>query len=133
MISRAEAQQFAANWIAAWNARDLARILSLYTEDFSMSSPKIVQFVGEQSGKLRGRIAVATYWKRALELRPDLHFRLPEVFMGVDTVCVTYESLDGQRASEWFRLDDDFRIQASAAHYAPPLPDLENASAPEAS
>ena len=33
--------RFAGEWIAAWNAHDLGRILSHYTEDFEMSSPVI--------------------------------------------------------------------------------------------
>ncbi len=28
-------------WIAAWNARDLERVLALYTEDFEMTSDRI--------------------------------------------------------------------------------------------
>ena len=46
------ANKFAAEWIAAWNAHDLPRVLSHYTEDFEMSSPKIVQIAGEASGRL---------------------------------------------------------------------------------
>lgn len=32
------AQEFAREWIAAWNARDLDRILAFYAEDFVLSS-----------------------------------------------------------------------------------------------
>lgn len=93
-----------------------------YTDDFEMRSPKIADFVGERSGKLRGKAAVGAYWKRALESRPDLHFRLLDVFAGVDSVCLRYESLDGKAAVEWFELNDAFRIRRAAAHYgdAPP-------------
>jgi ketosteroid isomerase-like protein len=103
MISRTQAQQFASDWIAAWNSHDLDLILSHYTDDFEMSSPKIITLMNEPSGRLRGKSAVRSYWKHALELRPDLHFRFLEVFAGVDTICLRYESLDGTDALEWLQ------------------------------
>jgi hypothetical protein len=68
------AAEFASEWIAAWNAHDLPRVLSLYTEDFEMTSPKIVQIAGELTvtgcrassrGRLLGHSSVP---------RPRLHF-----------------------------------------------------------
>lgn len=117
MISSEQAQQFAASWIAAWNAHDLNRILAHYTDDFEMSSPKIISIAGESSGQLWGKTAVGDYWKRALALRPDLHFRLLAVFPGVRTICVHYESLDGHPAVEWFEFNEEFQIIKAAAHY----------------
>jgi hypothetical protein len=66
---------------------------------------------------LRGKAAVGAYWQRALELRPDLHFRLLDVFVGVDSVCLHYESLDGKPAVEWFEFNEAFLIRRAAAHY----------------
>lgn len=37
------ADHFAREWIEAWNAHDLERILSHYTEEFRMSSPRIIE------------------------------------------------------------------------------------------
>ena len=42
-IDQAFAERFAAEWVEAWNAHDLERVLSHYAEDFEMSSPYIVQ------------------------------------------------------------------------------------------
>jgi ketosteroid isomerase-like protein len=58
MISHEWAEQFAAHWAAAWNARDLERVLGHYTDDFEMSSPFIAKLTGEASGTLRGKPAV---------------------------------------------------------------------------
>lgn len=117
MISHEQARQFAASWISAWNAHDLDRILAHYTDDFEMRSPKIISLAGEPSGKLRGKSAVGAYWRRALALRPDLHFRLLAVFPGVRTICVHYESLDRRPAIEWFEFNAEFKIIKAAAHY----------------
>lgn len=40
-MSKDFAQRFAAEWIDAWNAHDLERVLSHYDDAFVMSSPLI--------------------------------------------------------------------------------------------
>src|SRR5579864_5991996 len=96
------ATEFAAEWIAAWNAHDLDRVLSHYTEDFEMSSPKIVQIAGEPSGRLVGKASVRAYWAAALARVPDLHFELITVLEGVDSVVLYYRGVGGQLAAEVF-------------------------------
>ena len=54
MLTKEFADHFAADWIDSWNAHDMDRILSHYTEDFEMSSALIVQIANEPSGKLKG-------------------------------------------------------------------------------
>jgi ketosteroid isomerase-like protein len=49
MLDKAFAENFAAEWIAAWNSHDLDRVLSHYAGDFEMSSPIIAQIAGEPS------------------------------------------------------------------------------------
>src|ERR1051326_2648113 len=39
VINSAFVRAFASDWIEAWNARDLDRVLTLYTDDFEMDSP----------------------------------------------------------------------------------------------
>jgi len=46
------ALHFAEDWIASWNSHGLDRILAHYTEDFEMSSPLIVQLMGEPSAEV---------------------------------------------------------------------------------
>jgi ketosteroid isomerase-like protein len=43
MISRGFGEEFAREWIEAWNSHDLDRVLSHYADDFTMSSPYIAQ------------------------------------------------------------------------------------------
>jgi hypothetical protein len=58
MISRDFAERFAEEWIAAWNAHDLPRILSHYEDDFEMPSPpKTCMVRGRRARSLRVRIA----------------------------------------------------------------------------
>lgn len=67
MIDQHWAQAFAREWIAAWNAHDMDRILSHYADDFEMSSPLIVERLG-----LPG-----------LSMRPALQFELIATYQSV--------------------------------------------------
>lgn len=117
MIDARTAADFAAEWIAAWNARDLPRILSHYDDDFELSSPFIVDVAGEASGRLRGKAAVGAYWAKALERRPDLRFELIAVLRGMRSLVLHYRRQDGGLAAEVFDLDERGRVVRSSAHY----------------
>ena len=117
MIERAFAEQFAVEWIAAWNSHDLPAILSHYTEDFEMASPFIAQVMNEPSGKLQGKANVAAYWTKGLERSPDLHFELQAVLTGAESVTLDYRNHRGQMVAEVFYFAADGKVQKAAAHY----------------
>jgi hypothetical protein len=83
-----------------------------------MSSPFILQIAGEPSGKLKGKAAIAAYWKRALERLPDLHFEPISVLTGVESVTINYKSAGGRLAAEDFFFDPTGKVSKAAAHYA---------------
>ena len=116
-MDKAFAEHFATDWIAAWNAHDLERILSHYAEDFEMSSPVIIQVAGEPSGTLRGKAAVGAYWKKALGLIPDLRFELLSVLAGVDSITLYYKGARGRLAAEVFHFGPDRTVVRAFAHY----------------
>lgn len=118
MIDKTFAAHFAADWIDSWNSHEMARILSHYRDDFVMSSPKIVQIVGEPSGVLRGKDAVAAYWTKAMARLPDLHFELIAVFVGANRLVIHYIGAGGIPAAESFVFDADGLVIESAGHYA---------------
>ena len=118
MISSSFAERFAAEWIGAWNAHDLERILSHYADDFEMSSPYVVEIAGEPSGTLRGKAAVAAYWKKALELVPDLKFELLTVLVGVDSITLHYKGARGRFVAEVLHFRTDGKVFKAFAHYA---------------
>jgi hypothetical protein len=116
MIDKEFAIEFAQDWIAAWNSRDLARVLSHYADDFVMSSPIIAQIGAEPSGVLTGKAAVGEYWVKALAMIPELHFDLLTTLVGVDSITLYYQSPKGL-AAEVFHFDADRKVIRAYAHY----------------
>ena len=117
MITRQFARRFAEEWIEAWNSHDLERILSHYSDDFVMSSPRIANVVGDESGVLTGKDAIGSYWRRALELLPELQFEFILFFLGSDSLVLYYRSIRGLVAEVFF-FDSAGKVVRSAANYA---------------
>jgi hypothetical protein len=117
-LSPERAQHFAQEWISAWNAHDLERILAHYDDDFEMRSPVIVQIGYRAEGRLKGKAEVAGYWAKALGLVPDLEFKLLGTFVGVDSLALLYEGVKGRRVVEVFHFGAQGRVVLACAHYA---------------
>jgi hypothetical protein len=109
--------QFAKEWIDAWNRHDLDLILSHYAEGFEMSSPVICRIANEPSGKLKGKEAVGDYWRKALEMIPNLHFELVNILTGVESIVIYYKGHQGL-AAEVFWFNGAGKIIRAFAHYA---------------
>jgi ketosteroid isomerase-like protein len=107
------------DWIAAWNSRDLERILALYADDSEMTSDKIQALGFDSSGTLRGKAKLRMYWGKALQLLPGLQFDLIDLFVSPDSVVVFYANDRGMRICEYLRVDTEGKIrQGSANHLA---------------
>jgi ketosteroid isomerase-like protein len=113
-----QATAFADQWVAAWNAHDLAAILAHYTDDFEMTTPYIVSLMNDPSGTLKGKVAIGAYWSKALAAYPDLHFELEQVYASVNAVAIAYRSIGGRKALEVFFFNDEGRVHKAIAHYA---------------
>ncbi len=112
------AREFADEWVAAWNEHDLERVLSHYSEGFVLATPLIKKIAGEPSGVLTGKAAIRPYWRRALELVPDLHLKLLYVTAGIDMVAVCYETVGNRIAIENFLFDADGKVCRSTVCYS---------------
>jgi len=117
MISPQFAAQFAEEWVAVWNSRDLDRILAHYADDFEMASPYIAAITGEPSGVLKGKAAVAAYWAKALARLPTLRFELHSILVGAESVVIYYKGVSGMVA-ELFSFNPSGKVSRSSAHYA---------------
>jgi hypothetical protein len=129
MIDKAFADHFAADWIDAWNKRDLVRVLSHYADDFEMSSPLIIKVTGEPTGTLKGKEAVGAYWAKALQSIPSLQFELVATLVGVDSITLYYNSVRGPSA-EVLHFDHEGKVSRAYAHYLQPDAPAGNTSRP---
>ena len=83
-----------------------------------MSSPMIIQIAGEPTGTLRGKAAVGAYWRKALELIPDLRFEMLSVLAGVSSITLNYKGARGRLVAEVFHFGPDQKVTEAFAHYA---------------
>jgi hypothetical protein len=118
MLDKRFADEFSREWIESWNAHDLPRILGHYADDLEMSSPLIAQLVGQPSGFLKSKSAVAAYWRKALDLVPDLHFTLTNCFVGAESLVISYKSSLGRAAAETLVFNSERLVCRAFAHYA---------------
>ena len=105
MINQQWAFNFASDWISAFNSGDIEKVFVLYDDNFSMTSPYIVQRMGIKSGRLEGKENVRPYWLKALNSVPPLEFRLLNVFYSVTSVSVFYESIGRKKVIETFEFN----------------------------
>ena len=117
MVSQEQAEAIADEWIAAWNAHDVARVLSHYSDDFEMQSPKIAAVVGDPTGVLRGKPAIGAYWSKAMTMFPGLHFEKLGVYAGAQSVAIHYRNHQDKLVVEVLFLGADGKIVRAAAHY----------------
>ena len=120
LIDQAWANEFAREWIDAWNSHDLDRILSHYVDDFEMSSPLIVERKIDPSGVLRGKTAIRNYWAIGLAAVPPIQFELIDVHVGVNTIGILYRSVGRRRVIELLTFNLDKQVIRGSGLYGGP-------------
>ncbi len=118
MITIQFAQKFAQEWVDAWNSHNLDRIVSLCADDIEVTSPFIGDLAQEPSGTLKGKEKIRAYWAKALERYPDLHMKLIEVLMGVDSITVYHHGVQGKRVADVLFFDGNHQVIRDIAHYS---------------
>lgn len=118
MPTSTEAQEFARNWISAWNSHDLEAILSHYSSEVVLTSPVAVRLLNDASGTVRGKENLRKYFRRGLEAFPDLSFELLEVLCGLSSVVLYYKNQTGTRTGEFMEFADDGKVVRVVANYS---------------
>jgi ketosteroid isomerase-like protein len=102
-----DADGFAADWAAAWNAHDVEAVLAHFHDDVVFTSPVAMRVVPDSEGVLRGKDELRRYWAEGLRLIPDLHFTVEATYAGVSTVVINYRNQRGNLVSEVLIFDGD--------------------------
>lgn len=115
-MDRTKAVALAEEWVAAWNAHDLERVLSHYADDATFFSPIAQQRTGK--GRVNGKAELRAYWGPALATLTDLHFDIVEVLVGFDSLTILYDSRGRGRVAETLELGADGLVTHAVACYA---------------
>jgi hypothetical protein len=118
MIDAEFAQDFARDWVKAWNDHDLEAILSHYAEDVVFHSPRIRLVTGRDVDSVFGKTELHAYWSKALEQARDLYFEMDQVLTGSDALTVLYTNQRSQYVAETFIFGKDRKVVSSIAAYA---------------
>jgi hypothetical protein len=110
MIDPDWAKVFANDWIEAWNAADMDRILSHYTDDFAMTSPLIEERTGNPRATLKGKQAVRAYWEPSLRAEPPSKFELVDLLVGIDSITLYYRNVGRRVVAETLLFAEDRRV-----------------------
>ena len=110
------ARAFALDWIEAWNAHDIERILSHYAPEIVFLSPVAQKRTGD--GRVVGLDALRDYWGQGITAQPDLAFELMDILIGHHCLTIHYGNHHGQTVAETFEFRADGKVTRSYACYA---------------
>ncbi|MGH9563544.1 MAG: nuclear transport factor 2 family protein [Terracidiphilus sp.] len=111
------AREFAADWVAAWNAHDLERILAHYAANVALTSPVAARVLGNPAGVVTGIDALRSYFGKGLALFPNLKFTLIDVMQGLSSVVLYYENQSGTHTGEFMEFNSDGKVARVVANY----------------
>ncbi|MCU0440479.1 MAG: nuclear transport factor 2 family protein [Raineya sp.] len=100
------AKIFAEEWITAWNSHDLEKIITHYADELEFYSPFIHALKFNDLGVIKNIADLRKYFEIGLKTYPDLHFKLHNYFVGLNTIVLYYTSVSGRIASEVFELNE---------------------------
>jgi len=111
------ANEFAKDWIEAWNDHDLERIISHYEKSLEFKSPIILERYPDSSGIILHRDKLREYFAIGLEKNPDLRFHLLEILTGTDSLVLYYENARGGKTAELFEFNERGKVVRSISCY----------------
>ena len=82
--------QVGRDWIAAFNSKNLDRLLSLYAETCTHTSPKLRTHHPESGGKIRGKDALRAWWADAFARIPELRYEPMSITADAHRVFLEY-------------------------------------------
>jgi len=119
MIERATAERIAEDWIDAWNAHDLERIMTHYADAVVFTSPLIVRRTGREDGTIRSKSDLRDYFAASLTPGSRLRFELLAVFAGVSGITLHYRNHRAESVMETKVLDAAGKAVRVFVHHRP--------------
>ena len=119
MLTPATAQEFARDWMQAWNSHDLDGILAHYAANVTLTSPVVAQLLNLPSGTVEGKDALRRYFSCGLAAFPQLKFELLDMLFGVSSIVLYYTNHKGSKTAEFMELDANLKVTRVVANYSP--------------
>lgn len=113
----AEIRALAEQWIQAWNTRDLNRIMDHYATEVEFEANTVVRRWQKADGKLLGLNELREHFRLGLELVPNLHFEMEDVFSAPSGYAVLYRRENGNRVLDVVELDQEGKARRVKAFY----------------
>jgi hypothetical protein len=118
MLTNEMAKKFVKDWIQSFNSHQIEEILSHYDDEFELYSPVIPLLNFNAEGVIRTKIDLKKYFEIGLNTYPNLHFKLHNYFVGINTVVIYYTSVNNRMAAEVFRLNDKGKATKVYCNYS---------------
>lgn len=110
---------FAESWVSSWNAHDLEKILSHYTDDFIIESPMALKLYPQSGGTVIGKTEVRKYWAIGLEKSPHLEFKLLDVLVGINSLSLyLFNSASGKRSVELMCFNAEGKVNRAIVNFS---------------
>jgi hypothetical protein len=117
-MKQQQAEAIATDWIAAWNAHDLERILAHYADPLEFTSPLVATRLGRADGTIRSKAELRDYVAAGIAAgSAALRFELLDVLPGVDSVTLYYRNHRGRTVAETMFFDTAGLVCKAAVHY----------------
>ncbi len=100
MMDDINAIEFAHEWEAAWNRRDVEAVLKHFHEDAVFTSPLAKHMGFAKDGFVNGKDALRRYWTAALTQNADIRLQVTTVYQGMNTLVIAYKNQLGMDRTE---------------------------------
>ncbi|MEO6869172.1 MAG: nuclear transport factor 2 family protein [Ginsengibacter sp.] len=118
-LTKKFATAFASDWVDAWNAHDIEKILSHYSEDFTIETPMAMKLYPRSQGLVVGKSEVRNYWTVGLERSPNLKFELLDLFIGVNSIGLhLFNTSSNKKSVELMSFNDENKVNKAIVTYS---------------
>ena len=107
----------ASDWVAAWNAHDLDRIMAHYSDDVTFEAPTIVRRWNKPDGRLVGKEELRKHFALGLQLSPQLKFIIEDIFLSPSGYAILYRRENGNRVVEAVTLSPEGLVTRVTVYY----------------
>ncbi|MBD0333143.1 MAG: nuclear transport factor 2 family protein [Chitinophagaceae bacterium] len=110
---------FAKSWVNSWNSHDLEKILSHFSEDFTIESPMAMKLYPQSKGIVTGKSEVRKYWKIGLERTPDLKFEILDVLVSVNGLAIyLFNVATNKKSVELMLFNSDKKVNKAIVSFS---------------